>query len=177
MNGITMRAWQVLILLLCATLVGCGYSNGTSGGGYHWQSLYRQDVQTVAVPIFKNVDYHRGVEFALTKAVINNLESRTPYKVVDEKKADTVLEGEIVSIKAHDVSSESRSAVPQEELYIVTCNFVWKDLRNGRILVERKNYEQTSTYYPTLGESQWVGSQAAVEPLAQGIVQELQHDW
>ena len=172
-----MRVWQLLLLVIVLAAGGCGYNGGSSSGGYQWKSLYRQDVQTVAVPIFKNVDFHRGVEIALTKAIVNNLESHSPYKVVDQKKADTVLQGEIVSIKAHDVSSESRSAVPQEELYIVTCNFVWKDLRNGRILVERKNYEQTSTYYPTLGESQWVGSQAAVEPLAQGIVQELQHDW
>jgi hypothetical protein len=172
-----MRVSQLLSLIIGLALGGCGYSNGSSSNSYQWKSLYRQDVQTVAVPIFKNVDFHRGVEIALTKAIVNNLESHTPYKVVDQKKADTILEGEIVSIKAHTVSSESRSAVPQEQLYVITCNFIWKDLRSGRVLVDRKNFEQTATYYPTLGESQWVGSQQGVEQLAQGIVEELQADW
>jgi outer membrane lipoprotein SlyB len=172
-----MRFWSLALLMIVLAAGGCGYSNGSSSGGYQWKSLYRQDVQTVAVPIFKNVDFHRGVEIALTKAIVNNLESHTPYKVVDQKKADTVLQGEIVSIRAHTISSESRSAVPQEQLYVITCNFLWKDLRTGRILVDRKNFEQTTTYYPTLGESQWVGSQSGVEALAQGIVEQLQADW
>jgi hypothetical protein len=60
---------------------------------------------------------------------------------------------------------------------IVTVNFVWKDLRTGRILVERRNFEQTATYYPTLGEGRFVGTQLAVEKLSLGIVQELQSDW
>lgn len=158
---------------------GCGYSNGSGAksSGYQWKTLYREDVQTVAVPIFKNTDFHRGVELALTKSIVNNIEARTPYKVIDQKRADTVLEGEIVKVSVHTLSSDSRSAVPQEQLYVITCNFVWKDLRTGRILVQRKNFEQTSSYYATLGESQWVGSQQGVEQLALGIVQELQADW
>jgi hypothetical protein len=171
------RIATTLLVLACGLmLTGCGYNNGSSGG-YHWKSVYREDVQTVAVPVFKNVDYHRGVELALTKAVVNNIEAHTPYKVTDQKKADTVLEGEIVKIAVHTLSSDSRAAIPQEQLYVITCNFLWKDLRTGRILVQRKNFEQTSQYYPTLGESQWVGSQQGVEQLAQGIVQELQADW
>jgi hypothetical protein len=31
--------------------------------GYQWPSLYRSDVHTVAVPIFTNKSYYRGVEF------------------------------------------------------------------------------------------------------------------
>ncbi|MCS7032800.1 MAG: hypothetical protein NZ561_02265, partial [Phycisphaerae bacterium] len=70
-----------------------------------------------------------------------------------------------------------RAAIPQEQLYKITVNFVWKDLRTGKILVERRNFEQTATFYPTLGEGRFVGSQQAAEQLARGIVQELQADW
>src|SRR5262245_54758942 len=62
---------------------GAGSAEAKQGGGgdYHWSSIYRPEIQTVAVPIFKNNDYQRGVEFALTKALVNQIEANTPYKV------------------------------------------------------------------------------------------------
>jgi hypothetical protein len=56
-------------------------------------------------------------------------------------------------------------------------NFTWKDLRSGKILVQRTNFEQTATYYPSLGEGEYVGEQSAAESLAAGIVHELEAAW
>lgn len=167
------------IYFLTLLLAGCGYAtNGTEPAGqYQWHSLYREDVRTVAVPIFTNKDYTRGVEFSLTKAVITQLEARSPYKVVDRDHADTVLEGEITQIRRDTVSRDTDTAVPQEQLFQIDIDFVWKDLRTGRILAQRRNFEQTAAYYPTLGEGQFFGNQQAVERLAVGIVQEMQSDW
>lgn len=168
-------------VLLPTLLGGCGY--GQSGGGapgvagYQWRSLYRDDVRTVAVPIFANRSYRRGVEFQLSKAIVNRLEAMSPYKVVDRERADTVLEGEIVDIHVRTLSVDVHSSVPQEQLYLVRVNFTWKDLRTGKILVERRRFEQSASFYPTLGEGQYVGSQLNVERLALAIVQELQADW
>jgi hypothetical protein len=172
-----MRSFTTFILLFA--VAGCGYSRvgDEPSNGYQWRSLYREDVKTVAVPIFQNKDYTRGVEFALTKSVINELEAHSPYKVVPRERADTVLEGEITSIKRQTVSKDSVTDLPQEQLFIVVVDFTWKDLRTGRILVSRQNFEQDSTYYPTLGEDQFVGNQLAVDRLALAIVQELQADW
>ena len=175
---------SILYLLFSILLSGCGYNNGYSSVGdqpknqwYQWRSLYREDVRTVAVPIFKNKDYRRGVEFALSKAIVNQIEMRTPYKIAPREKADTVLEGEITEIKVHTLSSDVQSAIPQEQLYDIKVNFTWKDQRTGVILCDRRNFEQTTTFYPTLGEGEFVGSQTGVEKLALGIVQELQADW
>lgn len=166
----------IVCLMLLVGITGCGYSQ-SGQGGYQWQSLWREDVKTVAVPIFANRAYTRSVEFSLTKAIISQLEAHSPYKVVAREKADTILEGEIMSVRQNTVSKDSNTAIPQEQLYIVSVDFTWKDLRTGQILVARRNFEQTTTYYPTLGEGQFVGQQQSVERLAQGIVQELQADW
>jgi hypothetical protein len=179
-----------LLLWLIVGAAGCGYGqagsapegSGSSGGGggiagYHWNSLYREDVRTVAVPVFANKSYRRGVEFALSKAIVNQLEAQSPYKVVPRDRADTILEGEITDIVLRTYSQDPRTAIPQEQLYLVRINFTWKDLRTGKILVERRRFEQSSTYYPTLGEGQFVGSQENVERLALAIVQEMQADW
>lgn len=171
------RCNLVLILLLA----GCGYSRPgdepAASSKYQWRSLYREDIRSVAVPIFTNKDFTRGVEFNLTQAVIQQIEQRTPYKVVDRKKADTLLEGEILEVRRATISNDARSAIPQEQLYTVRINFLWKDLRSGQILCERRNFEQNVTYYPTLGEGRFVGQQQNVEKLALGIVQEMQADW
>ncbi|MGH7179135.1 MAG: LPS assembly lipoprotein LptE, partial [Tepidisphaeraceae bacterium] len=144
---------------------------------YQWRSLYREDVKTVAVPIFQNKAFRRGVEFQLSRAVVQQIEAKSPYKVVPKDRADTILEGEITSLRLQDVSDDAQLAIPQEQLYVVTVDFVWKDLRTGRILVERRNFQQTATFYPTLGEGEFVGSQQSVEQLALAIVQEMQADW
>ena len=83
-----------------------------NSGGYHWGSLYREDIHTVAVPIFGSKDFHRGVEFQISDALVHQIEAFTPYKVVDRDKADTILEGEIVSDNAdhHQLKPANRHA-------------------------------------------------------------------
>ena len=188
------RAFAFMICLLSLILLsGCGYQQSGSGAGsvaspttsgssasspgYRWTSLYRQDIRTVAVPIFTNVDFARGDEFTLTKAVVMQIEQRTPYKVVSRDKADTIIEGQITRVKLTTVSSDRSSALPQEQLYGVRVDFVWKDLRTGKILVERRGFEQQSPFYPTLGEGRPTGAINSVEQLAIAIVQELEAQW
>ena len=129
------------------------------------------------MPIFTSTSYARGVEFSLSKAIVNQIEANTPYKVVPRERADTILEGEIVSVHVNTISEDRLAAIPQEQLLDITVNFTWKDLRTGQVLVSRRGWEQTATYYPTLGEGRWTGTQAAAEKLALAIVHELQSDW
>src|ERR1700685_2231703 len=96
---------------------GCGdESNDVSVGGYQWKSIYRTDVHTVCVPIFETKDFHRGVEFSVSSAIVHEIEAATPYKVVARDHADTILEGEIVSVHTTPLSLSQESDVPQEEL-------------------------------------------------------------
>jgi hypothetical protein len=174
-----------LVVILVAS--GCGYQQGaattrsssssSASDGYHWSSVYRPGIKTVAVPIFSSVSYQRGVEFELSKAIVNQLEAHTPYKVVPRERADTILEGEITEVRVNTISEDRNSAIPQEQILDITVNFTWKDLRTGRILVSRRGWEQTATYYPTLGEQRTTGTQQAAERMALAIVQELQADW
>jgi len=175
-----LRGMFALALLL--PLAGCGYEQSGNydsppKNGYQWHSLYREDIQSVAVPIVTTKSFSRNVEFRLTKAVINQLESRSPYKVVPRERADTILEAQLTGVDIETLSRGFDNNIPQEQLMILSVNFTWKDLRTGQILLERKNFQQTATYYPTLGEDEFVGQQQAVERLALAMVQEMQADW
>ena len=187
---VRVRRIGILAVTLAALVAGCGYQHGadssaatassssdSAAGSYHWRSVYRQDIHTVAVPIFKNNDFQRGVEFALSKSVINQIEATTPYKVVPRERADTILEGEIVAVRVNTLSRNSQSNVPQDQLLDIIVDFTWKDLKSGRILVARRGLERTASFYATLGEGRETGTQIATEKMAVAIVQELESDW
>lgn len=182
LTGSPARWLTTASLLAALSFAGCNYQqagkySSTDDGRYQWQSLYREDVQTVYVPIFTNKDFHHGVENRLTQAVVQQIESRTPYKVASKDRADTILEGEITSVGFNMISQDSHSAGPQEQLLTLRINFTWKNLRTGAILKHEENFEQSVTYYPTLGEGQFAGQQEAIEKLAIGIVQNLEAKW
>jgi hypothetical protein len=167
-------------ILAAVSLCGCGYrlsGNAENDPSYRWPTLYRGDVHTVAVPIFGNRTFYQGVEFRLTKSIINQLESQSPYKVAPKERADTILEGEITSVHLHTISNNAISAVPQEQMYQLVVRFTWRDLRTGKILAQREDFEQTAPYYPTLREDQFIGEQLNIERLSLAIVEELQADW
>ncbi len=169
------RKVSILACFLALALSACSHNPNDA---YHWSTIYRPDVKTVAVPIFASKDYQRGVEFALSKAVINQIEANTPYKVVPRERADTILEGEILEVRVNTISQDSRSAVPQEQLLAIICNFTWKDLRTGRILMARRGWQETATYYATLGEGrEEEGTLSATEKLALSIVHQMESDW
>jgi len=162
---------------------GCGYTWADNGNSFSStpdnpsNGIYPADVRTVAVPIFANRTYQRGIEFSLTKAVISELEARTPYKVTSREKADTVLEAQIIDGGVRYLSRNLFNALPQEQMYFIIVNFTWKDLRTGKILIDRRGFSQHAPYYPTLGEDPFVGTQDNVEKLSVAIVGELQAPW
>jgi hypothetical protein len=178
-----MRICTLPICVLSLLSGGCGYSWSDNGNSFAPQvshasnGIYRQDVRTVAVPIFGNQTFQRGLEFSLTKAIVSDLEAHTPYKVVEKERADTILEGQITFVGIRTISLSPSSALPQEQLSYIIVNFTWKDMRTGRMLTERRAFQQDAPYYPTLGEDPYVGQQDNVEKLALAIVEELQAPW
>lgn len=169
---------KVLSLSVLIASAGCSYQQSASDKhGYTHGSIFRNDIRTVAIPAFGTRSYSRGDEITLSQALVAQIEARTPYKVVPLGRADTVLEGMVIGTGVGTVSADNYTALPQEHLYTISVDFTWKDLRTGQILVERRNFEQSSAYYPTMGEGRFAGRQAAAEALAASIVDELQGDW
>jgi hypothetical protein len=164
-----------LLLLLLLPMGGCGYQwvDASEPTG----TLWRGDVKTVAVPIFTNPTFRREDGLKITRAIAQEIEARTPYRVAAEDVADTVLEGRIVSANTATVIRNRDNAQPQEQLYVMRIDFVWKDLRTGRVLVERRNFEAAQSFFPYFGESDFVGSQSTAESLATAVVDQLQNDW
>src|SRR5215471_5504302 len=68
----------------------CGWDGQFSILGYTTRANYDTSIHTVRVPIFKNNTFYKGMEFDLTRAVVREIEAKTPFKVVSEGcSADT----------------------------------------------------------------------------------------
>ncbi|HVT82692.1 MAG TPA: LptE family protein, partial [Phycisphaerae bacterium] len=143
---------------------------------YSSKPLYNRAYRTVAVPIFANKSFRREWEDRLTEALTKNIESRTPYKVVPQDKADTILSGEIVAIQENVLTERLGTNLPRESQVTVIVNFTWKD-RSGRVLVERKEFNRSSTEIPQINERVADAEQLAVERLAAAIVDQMQTGW
>ncbi len=146
----------------------------TGGCGYTGQSLYPSGIQTVAVPIWKNNTFRHQLGFRLTEAIDKNIESRTPYRLASIKHADTVLRGKIVQVQETLLSSSFETNLPQETQVTIVVDFTWRDLRNGKILSERKEFARSANTIPQIGQQLADAEQTAMEKLARAVVAQMQ---
>lgn len=160
----------VSLVMLTLAMAGCGYSS---------KELFPTEYRTVAVPIFENRTFYRGVEYELAESMVKQVESRTPYKVVAPPVAQTIMEGTITSIEQTMLSRRRPGGVPQEIELTVTVDFVWKDLSSGAVIADRRGFVAVGRHIPTsgIGEPYEVAQHEAVERLAHDIVSTMRSDW
>jgi hypothetical protein len=105
--------------------------------GYATAPNYDKRIKTVKVNIFKDPTFWAAVpvpnlEMELTEFIIQQIEQKTPYKVVN-CNADTELSGSILSFMKIAVNYNQLNEQRDVETTL-TCQVVWKDLRTGQIL-------------------------------------------
>lgn len=149
-----------------------------AGCGYTMQPLHRTDVRTVAVPIFASKEFRRNLEFELTKELVQMIELKTPYKVVqDRQRADSELRGEVTYLSAPVLTENIRTDRPQDVQVTVYCWFEWKDTRTGEILAKRQKIAGTGNYAVAIGETLDSATNEAIHRLAVRIVEAMEKDW
>jgi hypothetical protein len=125
------------VTLLAATalaLPSCGWDGHFTVLGYTTRPNYDPSIHTVYVPIFKNKTIWRGLEFELTKAVVREIESKTPFKVESDcSKADTELIGTVVQFNKNILNVNQLNEVREVET-VLGVEVIWRDRRTGEIL-------------------------------------------
>ncbi len=144
-------------------LAGCGYTTRTT---------FPEQYATVAVPIFENRSFLRGVERDVTEALIKEIEHTTPYKVVPRDRAQTLLEGTITDVEQERVHRSRLGGVPLQQEVRITVSFTWIDERTGDVIRGRRGFESYGQYLPPrpVGEFMQEGIHEAAQRLAQDIV-------
>jgi len=183
------RQWHQAVVACCVTLVtvlaGCTGPGGSGGapsvieiGEYTNRPLFRDDVRTVAVPIFKTgrTLFRRGLEMQLTEAVIKQVETRTPYKVVPQDRADTVLEGEVLAFTERVLTETPRNE-PREVQVTVTVKLLWRDLRSGEVLRASRRLSENATFVVDVGETEAKATLDSFDDLVERIVELMETDF
>ncbi len=154
------------IALACVTLIaGCaGYQMGN-------RSLYRTNLRTVHVPMFQSDSLRPDLGEWLTEAVIKEIELRTPYKVVSNPLADSILTGRIMR-DSKRVLSENINDEPRTLIFNAAVHITWID-NCGRILAQSV-ISVGDNFVPEAGQSITSVEGVVIRRLASQIVSEME---
>jgi len=176
-----MKAHAHAAWLTAAVLAALGGCSSDPGRGYSFESLYPQDVKTVAVPMWEVGQdvYRRELQTRLSEALVKRIEMDTPYKVTTAARADTELRGRIDVVSQRILSYNPATGLPREKELTVKVSFTWKDLRTGKVLVEQPHLVVAQAYItqPPLESDFFQGSEKAVNEVARRIVEHLEAPW
>ena len=159
-------------------LGGCaGYQIGN-------QSLYPLHIRTVYVPMFDSVSYRRNLGERLTEAVQKEIELKTPYKVVNDPSADSVLIGCIVG-ESKQLVVAAHSGEPRESQVNFQVEINWIDSRGEALRQvasiplppEMTNVGASANVVPEVGQSMATAQQQAISRLAEEIVALMEAPW
>ena len=98
-------------------------------------------------------EFRRELEFQLTEALVKRIEMDTPYRIAPLRTADTLLTGEILEVRQRVFGDDFDTGLPREKGATILMRYRWKDLRTGRILVERERFPYSVEYIPPVGET------------------------
>ena len=155
-----------ITILAAVLLSGCGYTT---------ESIWRKDIRTVAVPVFTTRSLRRGHEFALTKAVTEEIMRRSGYTLASNEDADTILLGEIEELRTPVLVEDSQDRIFEYSVS-VTMRLVWRDQRTGDVIYEGEVSESGDAVL-SQGESLMTARDEAFRELARVIVDRLLIQW
>lgn len=165
-----------LALLGAAVVSGCA-SNPSSG--WSFGTSFDTSIRTVAIPLFDNRTYEPGLELELGEAMVQAVQSKTPYRLASQERADTVLTGTIRSVNLGSFSSRAGTGFVQEQTIEVVVDFEWRNTLTGEVLVSERRFMVSSLFIPSAPSSERIdrGRREAVEELAGAIVGRMRGRW
>ena len=177
--SVASRSAVWLLVALLASSSGCAaYRFGN-------KSLYCQDVQTVHVPVFQSDSFRRNLGERLTEAVVKEIELQTPYTIVSAGKAESVLQGRIISdqkrVLTLNADSEPRAVETDFQIQVSWINRKGDPVIGRPITVAAPSdlfsVNVNTTFIPEGGQSISTAQQAAIKELAVQIVEQMQSAW
>ena len=158
---------------MVSALTGCsaikGYSNET---------LFPQDVSSVCLQMFDNRTFRRGVEYELSDALAKRIEADTPYKIVSSSdRADTIISGQITSIREIALSTEREMGTVLEKELEIRAVVNWKNMKTGELLMDSRSVRASSTYTAYQMQDFKYASSLAANNLARKIVELMESKW
>ena len=174
-----MRRASILLLLALA----CGGCAGYRIGPIKPKPM--REVNTIAVPRFKNDTLQPRVDVLLASAVIKQIQQDGTYRVASEKDADAILECKLDRIDRRP-SRSVRGNVLQTREYTLTLRVRYRVVKRdtGKELDDRTVYGQTYFFVTgsdniaaDVNQDERQALPIAAEDLAKRIVSQISEGW
>jgi len=154
-------------------LAGCAYTTGSA--------LLPSHLRSIAIPTFENGTTEYVLEKEITQAVIDKFIADNHLRVVDERSANSVLRGRIVSYK-NSVFGFTGANQAQEYRVTISVAVTFKDLVKNREVWSDPELTRYANYYvqPVPGDSartEIQGRQQAVAKIADEILSRTVEGW
>jgi hypothetical protein len=172
----------------CAGMIACLLVTATSSGcaGYRFGSatLFREDVRTIYVPIVRNDTWRPELGVQLTEALQRTIQQRTPYRLVNDPSADSVLTCRVTG-ETKRVITETRTDEARAIDARVMVHLTWVDRRNN-VLMENRFvppddiaflFAESADFVPEGGQSIATAHLRAIDRLANEIVNQMEVRW
>lgn len=174
-----------VILAGAASLTGCGYHAGflipadvhtihirMAQNQTFWHEAQKSDNLDTAAPLpGPRPAFTMEVDF--TDRLKNEVVRRTPLRVADEEKADTVLVTSISKLDAPVLLRDAQDNVVAQRVRIAV-DFTWRDRRSGRVLAQGQSVMRPTDFITVRGETFTTASRESFDYIAQRIVELMQ---
>jgi len=128
-----------LLALVPVVISHCGYYSFSG-------SSLPANIRTIAIPMFENRTTEFGVREDITDALINEFTQDNTLKVVDQRSADSIIEGTIINIREQAGAYNQQEQVKEIRIY-VNVQAKFEDLKNNKVIWEEQ-ITQWGTYSP-----------------------------
>lgn len=167
-----------VLVLLCSCAICFGLCGCTEIAGYSNESLFPEDINSVCLEMFHNRTFRRGVEYELSDALAKRIELDTPYKIVSSAdRADTVINGQIVSIREFALSTDRDIGRVLEKEVELLAVVNWKNLKTGQLMIDHKQVIASASYSVYQMQDFKYASSLAANNLARKIVELMERKW
>ncbi len=183
LRSLQRRRWLIGWSLVVGCL-GAASNGGCVGYRMGSRTLYRGDIRTVYVPVVRNDSFRAELGTRLTEAIQKEIELRTPYKVVSDPSADSVLNC-LITFDDKQVLGETQNDDPRYLRTSIAVQVNWTDRRGGLLMENRILppgelaffFGSSAAFTPEAGQSISTAQQRAIEQLAAHIVGHMETRW
>jgi hypothetical protein len=129
--------------------------------------------------MFTSVNFTRNINYQLTEMLKNEIQNRTPYKVVGTpEQADAKLEGTITLVDKN-LFVENPNNLPRQVQQMIQVNVRFTDIRSEEskdksILVP---VNDTAPFFPEIGETSQLGQYKTMQKMVGQIISMMEEPW
>jgi len=155
-------------VLLLGLLLSCGY--------YSFKGALPSHLKTIAIPIFIDRSAYPGVQEKITDSITNAFITDNTLKLVDESKADVILNGTIQSVTQRVAAVKSGETVSEYQMY-VSLKVVCEDVKQSKKMYE-KVFRQYGVMPNTAGQDEKdLAIDDAIELITEDVLNTTMGGW